>query len=563
MHPVFCLPEVVSLVVGELSMDDPEDVADLLSLATTSRVFSEAAFDVIWDEVSIWNLAQRMDASLWTIAKIGEHQDYELVGTGQCHPAMYMLKRIWQDLVGPFSAKLEHLGDRFLRYARRVRKLTINGKERGDPDLFWDRERLVQHQLSPRVISLWTQCGALAVLPQLRELDVTSPPFGDPWDLHIILDLVNGRPDFANLWVDQNSWVPSRWCGQTFRVSTPLSGQLHVGPGPGVASDALLHAFLACSPPLTYIFVRGEFVTVAEIVQMARLPRLELLHIWSRCLPAPVPCLAHDAFRHLKILRLREDGAGADPMLFRLFLAMPPNSVLSDLSYTYHARYSGFPLLADVRRFVQRASLWTAVTELEFGTEYTMEKYDLTVDESRGFFQELHALSALTQLTLSCNIYFPLPLDVIRDVLYDCPHLVYWWMRFGDHEPRASASVSFQQLRALVGDRHIQMLPVRLRCDTLPDPGDAQGWEPLFLHSLHIHNIRDPVAAGTLFASLFPNLGSVYTIIVERSDDDNDDDVYAEDGAKLDAVYAALLAARAKSEPVAWDSELEDDGGTA
>jgi hypothetical protein len=88
MHPVLCLPEVVSLVVGELSMDDPEDIADLLSLATTNRVFSEAAFDVIWDEVSIWNLAQRMDTSLWTIAKNGEHQDYELVGTGQCRLAM-------------------------------------------------------------------------------------------------------------------------------------------------------------------------------------------------------------------------------------------------------------------------------------------------------------------------------------------------------------------------------------------------------------------------------------------------------------------------------------------
>jgi hypothetical protein len=240
-------------------------------------------------------------------------------------------------------------------------------------------------------------------------------------------------------------------------------------------------------------------------------------------------------------------------MLFRLFLTMPPNPVLSELSYTYDSLCSGFPLVADVRRFVQRASLWTAVTTLWFGTDHTMDKYDLTVDESRVFFRELHALSALTQLTLSCN--------VIRDVLYGCPHLVYWWMRFEDHEPRASASVSFQQLRALVGDRRMEFLPIRLRCDPLPDPDDAQGWEPLYLHSLCIHNIRDPAAVGTLFASFFPNLGSGYTISVER--DDDDEEGYDEDYAKLDAVYAALLAARAKAEPVACDNELEDDDDAA
>jgi hypothetical protein len=46
-------------------------------LIITNRALSEAALDVIWANVSIWNLAQRMEASLWTIIKTSEEEDME------------------------------------------------------------------------------------------------------------------------------------------------------------------------------------------------------------------------------------------------------------------------------------------------------------------------------------------------------------------------------------------------------------------------------------------------------------------------------------------------------
>jgi hypothetical protein len=83
MHPALYLEEVISDITKCFCPEDDKDV--LQALIVTNRALSEAALDVIWANVSIWNLAQRMEASLWTIIKTSEEenmeQNYTLVST--------------------------------------------------------------------------------------------------------------------------------------------------------------------------------------------------------------------------------------------------------------------------------------------------------------------------------------------------------------------------------------------------------------------------------------------------------------------------------------------------
>jgi hypothetical protein len=83
MHPALYLDEVISDITICFCPEDDKDV--LQALTVTNRALSEAALDVIWANISIWNLAQRMEASLWTIIKTSEEenmeQNYTLVST--------------------------------------------------------------------------------------------------------------------------------------------------------------------------------------------------------------------------------------------------------------------------------------------------------------------------------------------------------------------------------------------------------------------------------------------------------------------------------------------------
>jgi hypothetical protein len=67
--------EVLYMVVQQL--DDLYDRPTLLTLATTARALSDAALDVLWAPPNLWNLAKRMDGSLWYIELTQETRGYE------------------------------------------------------------------------------------------------------------------------------------------------------------------------------------------------------------------------------------------------------------------------------------------------------------------------------------------------------------------------------------------------------------------------------------------------------------------------------------------------------
>jgi hypothetical protein len=91
MHPALFVEEIVSSIFEEFM--NGADTCTLLALTTTNRIFSEAALDILWEVVDIWDLAKQMDSRIWTIHRIDstkerygevvEYSDLELVSRTQ------------------------------------------------------------------------------------------------------------------------------------------------------------------------------------------------------------------------------------------------------------------------------------------------------------------------------------------------------------------------------------------------------------------------------------------------------------------------------------------------
>jgi hypothetical protein len=79
MHVALSVKDVVVMIVDHFKAKS--DAPTLLALATTNRVFSDAALDVIWEKVESFTLAQQMSTSLWTIRidRTGDGENHELV----------------------------------------------------------------------------------------------------------------------------------------------------------------------------------------------------------------------------------------------------------------------------------------------------------------------------------------------------------------------------------------------------------------------------------------------------------------------------------------------------
>jgi hypothetical protein len=77
MHVALSVNDVVVVIVGHVRARFGR--RGLLVLATTNRVFSDAALDLLWEQVESFTLAQQMSASLWTIridkTEVGENRE--------------------------------------------------------------------------------------------------------------------------------------------------------------------------------------------------------------------------------------------------------------------------------------------------------------------------------------------------------------------------------------------------------------------------------------------------------------------------------------------------------
>jgi hypothetical protein len=82
MHAALSLNEIACGIVHHL--DAQWDRETLLALVVTNRLLCDAALGVLWAEPPVWDLAQRMDPSLWVIEEAGDSVEYrqgDLVST--------------------------------------------------------------------------------------------------------------------------------------------------------------------------------------------------------------------------------------------------------------------------------------------------------------------------------------------------------------------------------------------------------------------------------------------------------------------------------------------------
>jgi hypothetical protein len=510
MHPALYLEEVVSDIAGCLC--PKKDSATLQALATTNRALSEAALDVIWEDVGIWDLAQRMDTSIWTIIQTSGEYDFEqnceLVSTVKEVMFERSLKELWQELASAMPIGLEQLGKRFLRYARRVRALTINEDRAVDIYDSSGAHRRVDYQVSLRVISLWAAHGSLLVFPRLQQLVLWSPPFGDPWDLQVILDLINGRPSFTGLELSEANHG-SGFCGEDLHVSTPLIGSFSLTSIPSRLFDSLLHTTLSSAERIEWVHF-NDCITVDAIQQLALLPSLQSLSIAAY--PSSltfIPIVPPGGFQNLEYLDLQESGV----FLWNLFLATEANERLSDLAYHYSEgssdRVDTFPRFCDIARFVQHAGVWTTLTSLTVSVAYGgSNTYHSSINESRQLFGYLHSLNALARLHISTNIHLPITAEIVGDLLQHCPALDRWFIDFDNHG-NVSEPVSFGELYHAVQGHRVGRLPVRLRCNTLPRLDEVHKFNSILLDCLSVHEIGDPTELAVVLVNLFPNLDDI------------------------------------------------------
>jgi hypothetical protein len=448
----------------------------------------------------------------------------------------------------------EQLGERFLRYAHRVRSLTINGDKMVhtfDPP---ETHQWTQRQVSPRVASLWATHGSLLVFPRLQRLVVRPPPFGDPWNLQIVLDLIGHRPSFADFELGKYD-NRIAFYGKDLRVSTPLTGRLSLISLPTLLFNDLVRAVLASTQRIDWVDIES-CITAEAVPLLALFPSLTTLSVASdQSSPVlqVVPHIPPGGFRHLELLDLQENCDESMVFVWNLFLAMEPNKKLSELRYHYCA--SGepdavrqqFPRFADLARFIQHTGMWTTLTSLEFSIAFgatTSEVHHSSIEESRRLFAHMHSLRAITRIHISTNIHLPVTADIVGDLLRSCPALYRWYLEFDSYD-NVSEPISFAELHHAVQDHGIGGLPVRLRCDTLPRPDDVHKFTPLLLDSLSVHDVGDPTALGAALVEVFPNLDN---ICVENSA--NNDPCYDEDKRKAWIVMEVMAALRSASSGV-------------
>jgi hypothetical protein len=357
--------------------------------------------------------------------------------------------RTRQDLAPSTSGStIELLGARFLFYSRRIRALTINSKKRRTVK---DSESYIKCQVSSQVVSLWTRHGPRTLFPRLKRLVVNSPPVECPWDIQVVLDLINGMQGLVDLSVDIHD--VDTFYGQDFRMSAPISGRLVLSASivDSFSRAAFLNTILTSSPSLQKVFLQ-DYITIDGMMQLAFLPNLAQLAVWGCCPLAPIPLLAPGAFENLTTLSFREVGVHRSITLFSIFLAMPPNKTLLRLVYRREAQEwddPEFPDPSELNRFMERAALWTTLTDLSFVTSGIEDKHYMSIEESRLFFLQIHALPALTHLWIQCHVCFPITTDIITEFLDACPVLERWritfceWVNNHDYTGVVAADIAF------------------------------------------------------------------------------------------------------------------------
>jgi hypothetical protein len=211
MHRAFTVREIVALIVSYIGS---ESKATLAALATTCSTLSDCALDELWRSVHLIFLARCMPAHLWDeieayhryqapddgdfVCGNGPHGYYTrtLVSSSSAIDRCCTGSGLSQVLRSQHVRSGDWLGERFTRYARRVRYINTEGWDiEGDPH---DDDDPITVLVDPTVINTWAE--------DAKEYSLFHGLTRAKWAFHENLD-VKAIPLFANLWPNLESVI--------------------------------------------------------------------------------------------------------------------------------------------------------------------------------------------------------------------------------------------------------------------------------------------------------------------------------------------------------------------
>jgi hypothetical protein len=198
----------------------------------------------------------------------------------------------------------------------------------------------------------------------------------------------------------------------------------------------------------------------------------------------------------------------------RFCLLLEPNGVLDTLTYNALDRVGPPVDRTSLDQLLQHMAQFKSLRgfSLSIGTSQA-----LSLAEYRIFHAHFHALPALNRFAWNTDAHIVIDSGIVHDFLDACPFLRFWTMQHMHHTHMSLAEFTLPEfLNLLLRHPEVHEVPVRVRCDVLPDPC---GLEEVYYGTgtLTVQDVQDPAAVAKVLRKALPRV--VYVLPVSYHDD--------------------------------------------
>jgi hypothetical protein len=438
-------------------------------------------------------------------------------------------------------------GERFISYARRVRKLSL---KRDIPKNFGDQERAV----SQAVLHAWADATPQRLFPRMQSLSGQFGYTNTAAGARTVLRFLTPNIHHFNTICPDDFFLDAEEHAQLHASSAGLR-KLSFSRLIGDQKAAMQLASTLASASTRYETVHIPWpLHPSKIEHLANCPRLRIANIE---LASPVPqTFSANSFGSLASLRVEDVTSELPGMHFCLALRSPVQ--LRCFSYCISRTGSSIDY-ASLYRFIRHITRWTTLTAISLDLRIDGT---LSLKDYKTIYTEFHALSHLESLLWTGNTAVIFDELLMYDLLDTCPRLTRWrtWTSGSDHngaEQMVFTLTAFVTLLTLYPDVHV--LPIRVCCDKIPRPGAiADCGASKYGGHLLVMNVEDPDAVADVLRQVAPRvtdciLGFGTNDLIDEWQSEHVRDL----NAQLKLKHAAIPSWRAWTPPSDMDYELE------
>jgi hypothetical protein len=426
IHRALSVNEVLWTITRQLEFHF--DRRTLFTLALTNRALSDVALDALWEEPSLWDLAQRMDGRLWEVAQSFKAQfindpDVQrptLVSLMQRGPSPdKALSLSTQTFHMRDGVSYDSLGDRFLTYSKRVRKLVLESHK--SIITTSTNQASPIFEVPPAVILVWANSRPDKLSTRLKEFILTWEydallRIGPEATLNSLASTVTHLYLYwpANMSPDKREYDRRRGAFKNVVHLTFTTSMGNMSPIEDFA-QTLTTASTNLHTGAVRVSLSMEAVLHLSTIRLVSLDlELSAEDVSTQSLPT-------SAFAELQRLKLADkEGRTAS---FQLFLLMKPTGRLRSFGYQNRALSHDFPrlylLLEHVARFKTLDRLVLMVNT---------KVAPISLDNYRQLFGWLHHLPELKRLAWAAHSRDGVNERIACDLFRACTKLDHWAM---------------------------------------------------------------------------------------------------------------------------------------